>query len=101
MIEREPTPGLRGLAVIEAFGQGIRKWVASSYYQLIMNDLVKTLHPYAAGKVYAAYGGVYVAVAVVWLWLVDGIKPDRWDVTGSLIALVGMAVILFAPRASA
>ena len=57
-----------------------------------------TLHPYAAGRVYAAYGGVYVAVAVLWLWLVDGVLPDRWDVFGSLIALTGMAVIMFAPR---
>lgn len=60
-----------------------------------------TLHPAAAGRVYAAYGGVYVAVAVLWLWLVDGIRPDRWDLIGSAIALIGMAVILFAPRGSA
>lgn len=57
-----------------------------------------TLHPHAAGRVYAAYGGVYVTVAVLWLWLVDGVRPDRWDVIGSLIALIGMAVILFSPR---
>lgn len=57
-----------------------------------------TLHPHAAGRVYAAYGGVYVAVAVLWLWLVEGVRPDRWDLLGSLIALIGMAVILFAPR---
>lgn len=57
-----------------------------------------TLHPHAAGRVYAAYGGVYVAVAVLWLWLVEGVRPDRWDVIGSLVALTGMAIILFAPR---
>jgi small multidrug resistance family-3 protein len=57
-----------------------------------------SLHPTAAGRVYAAYGGVYIFVAVMWLWLVDGIKPSIWDLTGSLIALSGMAVILFAPK---
>ena len=57
-----------------------------------------TLHPAAAGRVYAAYGGVYVAVAIGWLWAVDGMRPTPWDVTGSLVALAGMAIIMFAPR---
>ncbi len=55
------------------------------------------IHP-TAGRTYAAYGGVYVAVAVVWGWLVEGMPPDRWDLTGAAIALVGMAVIAFGPR---
>ncbi|MFY8042326.1 MAG: hypothetical protein ACOVOD_05310, partial [Rhodoferax sp.] len=50
--------------------------------------------------VYAAYGGVYVATALVWLWLVDGIKPTLWDITGAGLALAGMAVIVLAPRAA-
>jgi small multidrug resistance family-3 protein len=57
-----------------------------------------TLHPTAAGRVYAAYGGVYVCVAIVWLWLVDGEQPHLWDVAGVALALAGMAIILFAPR---
>ncbi|MBQ0757880.1 MAG: YnfA family protein [Amphritea sp.] len=57
-----------------------------------------SLHPTAAGRVYAAYGGVYVFVALLWLWLVDGIKPTGWDIAGGLIALTGMAIIMFAPR---
>jgi small multidrug resistance family-3 protein len=57
-----------------------------------------TLHPTAAGRVYAAYGGVYVATAIAWLWLVDGVRPSAWDVSGSVIALAGMCVIMFAPR---
>lgn len=57
-----------------------------------------TLHPTAAGRVYAAYGGVYVAVALAWLWGVDGIRPSRWDVLGVLVTLAGMAIIVFAPR---
>ena len=57
-----------------------------------------TLHPTAAGRVYAAYGGVYVATAVAWLWLVDGVRPTPWDVVGSLVAVSGMAIIMFGPR---
>ena len=57
-----------------------------------------SLHPTAAGRVYAAYGGVYIFVAILWLWSVDGIKPTAWDIIGSLVALTGMAIIMFAPR---
>jgi len=57
-----------------------------------------TLHPTASGRVYAAYGGVYIAVALGWLWLVDGVRPTRWDVLGACLCLAGMAVIMFAPR---
>lgn len=58
-----------------------------------------TLHPEApAGRTYAAYGGVYVASAVVWLWLIEGQKPDRWDSFGAALCLAGMAVIYFGPR---
>ena len=57
-----------------------------------------TLHPAAAGRTYAAYGGVYVATALVWLWIVDGVQPDRWDLVGVAVTLVGMAIIAFGPR---
>jgi small multidrug resistance family-3 protein len=57
-----------------------------------------TLHPHAAGRVYAAYGGIYVATALVWLWLIDGIRPDRWDVLGAVVTVTGMAIIFFPPR---
>ncbi len=60
-----------------------------------------TLHPAAAGRVYAAYGGVYVVVALCWLWAVDGIRPDAWDVAGGAVTLAGMAIIAFAPRGAA
>lgn len=59
-----------------------------------------SLHPTATGRVYAAYGGVYVAVALAWLWLVDSVRPSAWDLLGALIALTGMAVIMFAPRSA-
>ncbi|ALM81666.1 YnfA family protein [Bordetella sp. N] len=56
-----------------------------------------TLHPSAAGRTYAAYGGMYIAVALVWLRIVDGVTLTRWDVAGAIIALAGMAVIAFQP----
>lgn len=59
-----------------------------------------SLHPTAAGRVYAAYGGVYVCVAILWLWSVDGIRPTLWDLVGSGVALLGMAIIMFAPRSA-
>lgn len=59
-----------------------------------------TLHPTASGRIYAAYGGVYIAVALGWLWAVDGIRPTRWDVGGAVLCLLGMCVIMFGPRAS-
>lgn len=52
----------------------------------------------AAGRAYAAYGGVYIAASLLWLWAVEGLRPDRWDVLGVLICLVGAGVILLAPR---
>jgi small multidrug resistance family-3 protein len=57
-----------------------------------------SLHPAAAGRVYAAYGGVYVATAIAWLWAIDGVRPTMWDLVGALVAISGMAIIMFAPR---
>ncbi len=58
-----------------------------------------TLHPTASGRVYAAYGGVYVAMAIGWLWWIDGVKPTRWDLLGAALCVAGMGVIMFSPRA--
>lgn len=52
----------------------------------------------AAGRAYAAYGGVYIAASLLWLWLAEGVRPDRWDLAGMTIALLGSAVILAGPR---
>jgi small multidrug resistance family-3 protein len=57
-----------------------------------------SLHPTAAGRVYAAYGGVYISVAILWLWLVDSVRPTVWDVLGMAVALLGMAIIMFSPH---
>lgn len=57
-----------------------------------------TLHPTGAGRTYAAYGGVYVATAVFWLWLVEGARPDRWDLLGASLCVLGTAIIVLGPR---
>jgi small multidrug resistance family-3 protein len=57
-----------------------------------------SLHPTAAGRVYAAYGGVYIFTAILWLWSVDGIRPTTYDLVGAAVALLGMAIIMFSPR---
>ena len=59
-----------------------------------------TLHPTAAGRTYAAYGGMYIAIALLWLKFVDGATLTRWDVSGAVIALIGMAVIALQPTAT-
>ena len=59
-----------------------------------------TLHPTAAGRTYAAYGGMYIAVALLWLRIIDGIALTRWDIAGAGVALVGMAIIALQPAAS-
>ena len=52
----------------------------------------------AAGRAYAAYGGVYVATAILWLWLAEGQRPDRWDLAGGAVCLAGTAIILLGRR---
>jgi small multidrug resistance family-3 protein len=59
-----------------------------------------SLHPTAAGRVYAAYGGVYIFTAIIWLWSVDGVRPTTWDLLGASVAVIGMAIIMFAPRSA-
>lgn len=51
-----------------------------------------------AGRAYAAYGGVYITAAIMWLWIIEGRRPDTWDVLGGVICLVGTTVILLGPR---
>jgi small multidrug resistance family-3 protein len=60
-----------------------------------------TLHPAAAGRTYAAYGGMYIVVALAWLYIVDGVALTRWDAVGAAAALVGMAIIALQPAAPA
>jgi small multidrug resistance family-3 protein len=54
-----------------------------------------------AGRAYAAYGGIYIAASLAWLWAVEGQAPDRWDLLGAVVSLLGAAIILLAPHARA
>jgi small multidrug resistance family-3 protein len=87
--------------------QGVREhrgwvWIGLGVIALGIYGFVATLQPDAEfGRILAAYGGVFVAGSLAWGMVVDGFRPDRYDVTGALICLVGVAVIMYAPRAGA
>lgn len=75
-------------------------WLAPGMVSLALFAWLLALIPSeAAGRAYAAYGGVYIAASILWLWLAEGQRPDRWDLTGLVICLVGSAIILFPSRA--
>lgn len=67
---------------------------------LILYGIIPTLQPSSAnfGKVYAAYGGIFIVLSILWGWKVDNITPDRFDIIGGIIALIGVLVIMYAPR---
>lgn len=74
-------------------------WVAPGMASLALFAWLLTLvESDAAGRTYAAYGGVYVVASILWLWAIEGYRPDRWDVAGGAVCLAGMALILFGPR---
>ena len=71
--------------------------VASLCLFAYLLTLVEAEH---AGRTYAAYGGIYIASALLWLWAVEGVRPDRWDTLGTAVCLTGAAIILRGPRAA-
>jgi small multidrug resistance family-3 protein len=74
-------------------------WLAPGMVSLALFAWLLTLVPSdAAGRAYAAYGGVYIAASILWLWLMEGQRPDRWDLTGLVICLIGSAIILLPSR---
>ncbi|MBB1248167.1 YnfA family protein [Rhizobium sp. G21] len=74
-------------------------WLAPGMLSLALFAWLLTLVPSeAAGRAYAAYGGVYVAASLVWLWVVEAQRPDRWDVMGAMVCLAGAAIILLPSR---
>ncbi|KSW15584.1 YnfA family protein [Cellulomonas sp. B6] len=87
--------------------QGLREhkgwvWVGAGVIALGLYGAVATLQPDASfGRILAAYGGVFVAGSLAWGMVVDGFRPDRWDVAGALVCLVGVALIMYGPRAAA
>ncbi|KAB8176766.1 YnfA family protein [Microbispora catharanthi] len=84
--------------------QGVREqrgllWIGGGVIALGLYGLVATLQPDANfGRILAAYGGVFVAGSLAWGMLVDGFRPDRWDVIGALVCLAGVLIIMYAPR---
>ena len=109
-VARSPLPFV--LAAIAEIGgawliwQGVREhrgwvWVGAGVIALGAYGFVATLQPDAHfGRILAAYGGVFVAGSLLWGVIADGFRPDRWDITGALICLVGVAVIMYSPRAA-
>jgi small multidrug resistance family-3 protein len=74
-------------------------WTMPGILSLIMFAIALTqIDTPSAGRAFAAYGGIYILSSIVWLWLVEGVKPDRWDLIGVGISLVGTMVILFSPH---
>ena len=74
-------------------------WIIPGVVALVLFALCLTrIDAAAAGRAYAAYGGIYIAAALVWLWTAEGIRPDRYDVLGAAICMIGAGVILFSPR---
>jgi small multidrug resistance family-3 protein len=79
--------------------QGASPWVlVPAAFSLSTFAWLLSLHPTAAGRTYAAYGGVYVASAVLWLWVVEGRVPNRWDLVGASVCILGMSIIVLGSR---
>ena len=74
-------------------------WLAPGVASLCLFAYLLTLiDAEHAGRTYAAYGGVYIVSALAWLWLAEGVRPDKWDALGATICLAGAAIILWGPR---
>jgi small multidrug resistance family-3 protein len=84
--------------------QGVREhrgwvWVAAGVVALGLYGFAATLQPDSHfGQILAAYGGIFIAGSLAWGWVADGYRPDRFDIIGALICLVGVGVIMYAPR---
>jgi small multidrug resistance family-3 protein len=80
-LRKSPLWTLPGIAVLAVFALALTR-IDASY----------------AGRAYAAYGGIYILSSLIWLWIVEGTQPDRWDVAGAAVCLAGAGMILLAPR---
>ena len=67
---------------------------------LVGYGVVPTFQPAHFGRVYAAYGGVFVAMAMLWGWWIDGQRPDRWDVLGAVLCIAGVIIMMYVPRST-
>lgn len=76
-------------------------WIAPGMASLALFAwLLTRVDSDAAGRAYAAYGGVYICASLFWLWAVEGVRPDRWDTIGGIVCLAGTAIILLGPRST-
>lgn len=76
-------------------------WLIPGIASLVLFAYLLTLvQSEAAGRAYAAYGGVYIAASLAWLWIVEGTRPDRWDLVGAAVCLAGASIILLGPRSA-
>lgn len=74
-------------------------WLGPAILSLVVFGwLLAQVETVAAGRAFAAYGGVYIAASVLWMWFIEGQRPDRWDLAGTAVCLAGAAIILGAPR---
>jgi len=74
-------------------------WLLAGVVALVLFGwLLAQVETTVAGRAFAAYGGVYIASSMVWMWLIEGQRPDRWDLAGASIAMIGAVIILAAPR---
>jgi small multidrug resistance family-3 protein len=79
--------------------EGRSRWLAvAGALVLILYGIIPTLQPANFGRVYAAYGGVFIVLSLLWGWKVDKVVPDRFDLIGGLIALLGVSIIMYWPR---
>ena len=102
--------GLFILAGLCEIGGGYLMWLAIRENQhwlyaaagalvLSLYGIIPTLQPAHFSRVYAAYGGMFIVLSLLWGWGIDGVRPDRYDAVGALLCLVGMIVMMYAPRA--
>jgi small multidrug resistance family-3 protein len=76
-------------------------WLMPGVLSLVLSAwLLTRVDAAAAGRAYAAYGGIYICASLCWLWAVEGVRPDRWDLGGAALCLLGTCVILLGPRAA-
>ena len=75
-------------------------WALPGAMILILYGIIATFQPASFGRVYAAYGGVFIALSILWGWGVDKLRPDRFDILGGIISLIGMLIIMYWPRTS-
>ena len=74
-------------------------WVIPGLVALVLFALLLTRVDTAfAGRAYAAYGGIYIMASLLWLWIVERAQPDRWDLVGAVVCLIGAGIILLGPR---